>query len=242
MVISAISSTVQSSSYQNPNYAQLLQDLTALRVDNQLLAKYLSQTPPPLDAIQKLLDAMQVLAAKIQGDANGDTAITPAIGSLMAAIDNALALLQNGDLAGISILMENGNFQDNIGNLIYFCTYPATVPPIQPANKGDMAYQLSLLENYLAQYKYDLAHHLYDQADQIYGYVLTAAGDLMNDGLYDPAIAPVLGSLIGTIYAIRACMLNGDYAACAYLLDHGALPQDIEQITKFLLPQYTTRD
>ncbi len=139
MAINAITTNPNAAQNINPNYSEVLKRLQELMADAQLLQEYLNQNPPPEGQITALLASMKTLAEKVDADANGDTALTPLIGDLLGNIENAQALLQTGDYAGISTILGNGEFQDQIQNLIYDCAYPSVPPPVQPAKYSDMS-------------------------------------------------------------------------------------------------------
>jgi hypothetical protein len=99
--------------------------------------------------------------------------------------------------------------------------------------------ELQYFQQYLAQYLYDLQNGLYAQADEIYGFAMTAAANLFKDGMYDPQIAATLGALMGSIEDIRSLFLSSppDYAGCIQLLKNGAIGNEISSIQAFLLAQ-----
>jgi hypothetical protein len=224
---------------KNPNYQAMLNDLTTLIQESKLRGEDLN--PPNPTQLKADLAAMLKLANQLNIDAKGDLSITPTIGLTIDGIENAETLLNAGDFTGIEevIIDPASNFQQSLFNIRNFILYPGTPSqPVAPDAQGVLN-QLTLLQGYLAEFKSDLNEvppNLND-ADRIYGYVLTAANNIFQDAPYDPSISPIAAELIGTIDNIRALFLLSppDIQGCLALLNDGSLQQQMSQISSYIL-------
>lgn len=217
-----------------PNFPAMLNDLNDLAQEYKILCADLN--PPNPAKIKVDLEKMLGFAKQLNADANKDLLIAPTIGITIDSIENAITLLNAGDLPGLETIITNpySNFQQSIGTIRQFILYPQA--PIAPQAPNDPAIlnEIALLKGYLAEFQKDLEAvppNLND-ADRIYGYVLTAAANIFNNAPDDASISPIAAEIIGTIDNIRALFLSNppDIKGCLALLNDGSLQQQMDQI------------
>ena len=204
-----------------PDRNGMLKAFSAINADMAAIQQDLEAHPPNIaDARKKLADMMSQAQA-MNTEANGDMAALPAIQQMIGVIQNMQALLNANppDVKGcLTLLNDNGVIHSDLSAIFQVITSDPPVPvPGQP-NYADLLKQELLLGKYLEEFMEDLKKGDYNAADTIYGYVLTAASKLYADANNDPAIAPEIAKLLGSISDMRQLFLSGDYQGCLDVL------------------------
>ncbi len=207
-----------------PNHTAMLKSYHAFTADLTKFENDLQLLPPDIEDAQRVLADMMQQAEALNFEAQGDVLVTPAIASLIGVLKDLQTLLNSSspNPAACLTLIQSGysDFQNDLGDIWMFIIHTANAPPPPSGtpNYEQMFQQFNLLEKYLAEFKTDIQDKNYSAADAIYGYVLTAANNLLADSNDNSVVTPIVAALLGNIHDIQALFNNGDYGSILQLM------------------------
>ena len=205
----------------NPDRNAMLLAMNEMKSTLAELEQCLQGHPPDLAQANRYIDEILQDVQKVNDAAGGDVDITPEIQQMMGIVQDAQTMIQSSDALGALLVMNDPRslFSQDITNIYSYITGGTPEPPTPSPEWQAFFKDYSVYREYMYEFKVDLQKGDTEEANRIFGYVMTAAIRLLKDSGDDPLISPQVAQLLGHLQDINLLLQQNDYSGCLAILN-----------------------